>query len=65
MVNKTTWNTFEILNKISKAKTKKERLDLLKPVYSPSAAYGHFGRELPGFTWESLELVDKLKGMCL
>ncbi len=30
MVNKTTWNTFEILNKISKAKTKKERLDLLK-----------------------------------
>jgi S-adenosylmethionine synthetase len=42
-----------------------ERLDLLRPVYGPSAAYGHFGRELPGFTWESLELVDKLKGMCL
>ena len=42
-----------------------ERLDLLRPIYSPSAAYGHFGRELPGFTWESLELVEKLKGMCL
>jgi S-adenosylmethionine synthetase len=42
-----------------------ECLDLLRPVYGPSAAYGHFGRELPGFTWESLELVDKLKGMCL
>jgi S-adenosylmethionine synthetase len=42
-----------------------ERLDLLRPIYGPSAAYGHFGRELPGFTWESLELVDKLKGLCL
>src|SRR6187549_3405691 len=27
-------------------------LDLLKPVYQETAAYGHFGRELPGFTWE-------------
>tara|TARA_B100000925_G_scaffold289647_1_gene272978 strand:+ start:6176 stop:7339 length:1164 start_codon:yes stop_codon:yes gene_type:complete len=42
-----------------------ERLNLLRPIYSPTAAYGHFGRDLPGFTWESLELVDKLKGMCL
>ena len=42
-----------------------ERLDLLRPIYGPTSAYGHFGRDLPGFTWESLELVDKLKGHCL
>src|SRR6202012_2166800 len=27
-------------------------LDLLRPIYTPTAAYGHFGRELPDFTWE-------------
>ena len=42
-----------------------ERLDLLKPVYSPTAAYGHFGRELPGFSWESLSHIEKLKERCL
>ena len=42
-----------------------ERLDLLRPIYGPTSAYGHFGRDLPGFSWESLELVDKLKGHCL
>jgi S-adenosylmethionine synthetase len=31
-------------------------LDLLRPVYQNTAAYGHFGREEPGFTWE---LTDK------
>ncbi|WP_432573121.1 methionine adenosyltransferase [Kineococcus sp. SYSU DK005] len=36
-------------------------LDLLKPVYSPTAAYGHFGRELPGFTWERTDRVDALR----
>src|SRR5690606_10709376 len=30
-------------------------LDLLRPIYSGTAAYGHFGRELPEFTWESTE----------
>ena len=29
-----------------------EDLDLLRPIYTPTAAYGHFGRELPDFTWE-------------
>ena len=29
-----------------------QRLDLRKPIYSSTAAYGHFGREEPGFTWE-------------
>ena len=28
-------------------------LDLLRPIYSATASYGHFGRELPDFTWES------------
>ncbi|OIQ16829.1 MAG: methionine adenosyltransferase [Bacteriovorax sp. MedPE-SWde] len=39
-----------------------DRLDLLKPIYSPSAAYGHFGREI--FPWEKLTFVDQLKSMC-
>jgi S-adenosylmethionine synthetase len=29
-----------------------EELDLLRPIYKKTAAYGHFGRELPEFTWE-------------
>jgi S-adenosylmethionine synthetase len=36
-------------------------LDLLKPVYQQTAAYGHFGRELPGFTWERADRVADLK----
>jgi len=36
-------------------------LDLLKPVYQETAAYGHFGRELPGFTWERTDRVAELK----
>ncbi|GAB3236948.1 methionine adenosyltransferase [Kineococcus gypseus] len=36
-------------------------LDLLRPVYSQTAAYGHFGRELPGFTWERTDRVDALR----
>lgn len=35
--------------------------DLLKPRYSPTAAYGHFGREEESFTWEKLDKVDALK----
>lgn len=37
------------------------RLDLRKPVYRNTAAYGHFGRNEKGFTWEKLDLVSKLK----
>jgi S-adenosylmethionine synthetase len=36
-------------------------LDLLRPIYLPTATYGHFGRELPDFTWERLDRVDELR----
>jgi len=36
-------------------------LDLLRPIYRPTAAYGHFGRELPEFTWERTDRSDALK----
>ncbi|NEC63582.1 methionine adenosyltransferase [Streptomyces sp. SID9727] len=36
-------------------------LDLLRPVYRQTAAYGHFGRELPDFTWERTDRVEQLK----
>ncbi|MGI9155992.1 MAG: methionine adenosyltransferase, partial [Marmoricola sp.] len=36
-------------------------LDLLRPIYARTAAYGHFGRELPEFTWELTNRVDELK----
>nr|WP_303720428.1 methionine adenosyltransferase [Malonomonas rubra] len=38
-----------------------EQLDLLRPVYRQTAAYGHFGRELPGFTWEVTDRAESLK----
>ena len=36
-------------------------LDLLRPIYQQTAAYGHFGRELPTFTWERTDRVADLK----
>lgn len=36
-------------------------LDLKRPIYRKTAAYGHFGRELPEFTWEKRDMVEKLK----
>ena len=36
-------------------------LDLLRPIYAKTAAYGHFGRELPDFTWERTDRVEALK----
>jgi len=36
-------------------------LDLLRPIYQETAAYGHFGRELPNFTWERTDRVADLK----
>ena len=36
-------------------------LDLLRPIYTGTAAYGHFGRELPEFTWEHATRVDDLR----
>lgn len=38
-----------------------EQLDLLRPIYLKTAAYGHFGRELPEFTWEKTDKVDILR----
>jgi len=40
-----------------------QRLDLLRPIYSETAAYGHFGRtSAKGFTWEKTDMVSALKG---
>ena len=36
-------------------------LDLLRPIYAQTAAYGHFGRELPDFTWERTDRVAALR----
>ena len=38
-----------------------ETLDLLRPIYRKTAAYGHFGRELPEFTWERTDRIESLK----
>jgi S-adenosylmethionine synthetase len=38
-----------------------KELDLLRPIYRKTAAYGHFGRELEEFTWERLDKVDEIK----
>jgi len=38
-----------------------EQLDLLRPIYRKTAAYGHFGRELPEFTWEKKDRVESLR----
>jgi len=38
-----------------------QKLDLLRPVYRPTAAYGHFGRHGDSFSWEKLDMVDTLK----
>jgi S-adenosylmethionine synthetase len=37
-------------------------LNLLRPIYRKTAAYGHFGRNLPEFTWEHPDKADALKG---
>ncbi len=38
-----------------------QALNLLRPVYAKTSAYGHFGRELPEFTWEHTDKVEALK----
>ena len=37
------------------------RLNLLRPIYKKTSAYGHFGRDDKDFTWEALDLVATLK----
>ena len=38
-----------------------EMLDLLRPIYEKTAAYGHFGREEPEFTWEKTDKIALLR----
>jgi len=38
-----------------------ESLDLLRPIYRKTAAYGHFGRELPEFTWERTDKAEEIR----
>ncbi|WP_424935751.1 MULTISPECIES: methionine adenosyltransferase [Bacteria] len=38
-----------------------EELDLLRPIYAQTAAYGHFGRELPDFAWERTDRAEELR----
>ncbi len=38
-------------------------LELKRPIYRRTAAYGHFGREDQGFTWERTDMVDALKNV--
>jgi S-adenosylmethionine synthetase len=38
-----------------------QMLDLLRPIYQKTAAYGHFGREEPEFTWERTDKVQALR----
>jgi S-adenosylmethionine synthetase len=38
-------------------------LNLLRPIYAKTAAYGHFGRELPDFTWEKTDRASALKAL--
>lgn len=40
-------------------------LELLRPIYALTSAYGHFGRELPEFTWEAINRVDALRAAAL
>ena len=42
-----------------------EHLQLLRPIYRKTAAYGHFGREDVDFTWERTDKVDELRKLCL
>ena len=39
-----------------------QMLNLLRPIYEKTAAYGHFGRDEPEFSWEGLDKVETLKG---
>lgn len=38
-----------------------ESLDLIRPIYRKTSAYGHFGRELPEFSWEKTDKVDAIR----
>jgi S-adenosylmethionine synthetase len=39
----------------------RDNLNLLRPIYQATAAYGHFGRDEPDFTWERTDVADRLR----
>ena len=39
-------------------------LKLRRPIFEKTAAYGHFGREDPDFTWEKTDRVEELRALC-
>ncbi|MFZ8830595.1 MAG: methionine adenosyltransferase domain-containing protein, partial [Thermodesulfobacteriaceae bacterium] len=53
----------DIINKLFNFRPKHmiEYLDLRRPIYRKTACYGHFGRNEPEFTWEKLDMVEKIK----
>jgi len=53
----------EVIGKVFDLRPKAiiQQLDLLRPIYHKTAAYGHFGRELPEFTWERTDKVEALR----
>jgi S-adenosylmethionine synthetase len=53
----------ELIDKVFDLRPKAivQHLDLLRPIYHKTAAYGHFGRELPEFTWERVDKAEELK----
>lgn len=53
----------ELINKYFDLRPKAiiQQLDLLRPIYKQTAAYGHFGRELDSFTWEKTDKADLLR----
>lgn len=53
----------DIINKVFDFRPKAiiDALDLKRPIYKKTAAYGHFGRNDPDFTWENLDKVDEIK----
>jgi S-adenosylmethionine synthetase len=53
----------DIINKLFNFKPKHmiEYLDLRRPIFRKTACYGHFGRNEPEFTWEKLDMVEKIK----
>ena len=55
----------EIVNKVFDLRPKAiiDTLDLRKPIYAKTAAYGHFGRDEAGFTWEKTDKVEELKSL--
>ena len=53
----------EIVQKVFDLRPKAiiQTLDLLRPIYQKTAAYGHFGRDEPEFTWEATDMVEALR----